>query len=1025
MIKFAVSLSARERLEYLTRRLDSSEFGVLVVPEQFLFESERLMYSRLGARKIAAIDITGVSKLAAGIIAKFGEPKLYADDIVKSVTMYKTLAQLRSRLGFFKGAASYDFARQMLGVAADFKAAAITPDALRDTLIRAEIDFGDALQNKLADICEIYSVYCDALQRDFADKLDDNRIAAGLIALHDALAGKQVFIHEFDSFSASQIGLIQAIAASADRVEILLRSDVKIAALMRDRHEYVELGGSANSPQIELWTADNVIDECEFVAGEIRRLISREGYTLNDIAVIACNPANTVRLKEVFAQHKIACYADLPEPILAKPMVRFIISALEATALDTPKLLSYIRSGFVRVPAALEQYDKRELKHGRLNFANKRGNYRASRLTRRLSKRSMDLLERAAFKYALKRREWGRAFPQNAKTAADLTRLEPLRAAVVQPLLDLREACRDVSGARITELVSVFLLDTMQLQRTVLALCEGGDLLEHKSLSEEFRQLWDLVIDVFESLHSALGDFPLSLAEYTEVLRGVCADVNIAKPPQVLDAAAIGDIERSRFERVRAAFITGVNTGAFPRNVGAVTGGSFSGKDIEVMGENGLEIAANLTQRYNFERMLADKAMTLPSEKLYLCAPLSDAAWRELSLAPIFAQLSKAGLPVNKFLLQETPENSDVSENSDAPDAFESAGGSHVLLPETARKLFAQDRFSPTAIEAMCLCRFAYFCKYGLRLDIPVALNEDEPIALERGNIIHHCLDAALRTGALFSLNDAELAQSVEAHIKEYRALRIPQGFAQTKRQTHILMSFKAGIVRMLRHLREEFAHSGFRPADFEKKVDFTLGDVRLTGKIDRVDKLSEYVRVVDYKTGSVKMDLPSAAYGLNLQMLLYLFAETGGGFKPASALYLPSDGLRVDGGSLLPNSPPPAALKSWLKAHKPGGIVIADDSPAFADFAAWERRFCSDTGARKSGVEVLSPAQFDKLREHCTTLISERVGRVRGGEVQAIPTLTNDSKLCERCDYGAVCGVSERVEVDKELIKEVLADDD
>ena len=76
---------------------------------------------------------------------------------------------------------------------------------------------------------------------------------------------------------------------------------------------------------------------------------------------------------------------------------------------------------------------------------------------------------------------------------------------------------------------------------------------------------------------------------------------------------------------------------------------------------------------------------------------------------------------------------------------------------------------------------------------------------------------------------------------------------------------------------------------------------VQLVGTVDRADEWIEddgtrWVRVVDYKTGSKKLDLKEVYCGLDCQMLLYLFSLTrdaGGRFtgaQPAGVLYLLAD---------------------------------------------------------------------------------------------------------------------------------------
>ena len=54
-------------------------------------------------------------------------------------------------------------------------------------------------------------------------------------------------------------------------------------------------------------------------------------------------------------------------------------------------------------------------------------------------------------------------------------------------------------------------------------------------------------------------------------------------------------------------------------------------------------------------------------------------------------------------------------------------------------------------------------------------------------------------------------------------------------------------------------------------------GELRVGGKVDRVDGWIKddklYLRVVDYKSGKKKFDLANVRMGLDIQMLLYLFA--------------------------------------------------------------------------------------------------------------------------------------------------------
>ncbi|MCL2633739.1 MAG: PD-(D/E)XK nuclease family protein [Oscillospiraceae bacterium] len=1041
MLKIITSLSYEKSIEYLTTGLNKDNSAVLIVPEQFLFETERGMYKRLGARKIGTVNITGFSKLAAEIIKKHGEPKLYADDIIKSVTMYKTLSRLNPQLTYYKGMTGVHVAQRMLRLAGDFKSAGITAPALR----KATFINNGALQSKLSDITEIYSAYCESLESEFADKLDDNKKAAELISIHDYFKGIDVYIYEFDSFSESQLNLMNAIIASANNVNVVLRTDSRLSEkrefyamntlikrLEQDNDsEFINIKSESNNPETEYWTADDVYSESEFVAAKIHKLITEDGYSMNDIAVLVCNPETTGKLKNAFADYGITAFTDLPEPIIKKPMTRFIITALEATTLETDKLMSYIRSGFVRVSSDLERpVIQGKLKIGKskqqLSISYAKG---GTRFTKRLSKRNMDKLEQASFIYGLTKKEWAKPFPESNK---DLARLEPFRAEIVGELIKLREQAHDTTGDIITQSVCRFLLDTMQLQRTVIGLCHTNQHFTAKNHTEEFRQLWDIIIEIFESLNAALKGFTISLSDYTELLKMFFTSTNIAKPPQVIDAVTVGDPERTRLNKVGVVFITGATLGIFPRT--SSQDNEFSIKELEELSQQGLKIISKREERYNFERFIVNKAMTLPTQLLYITAPLRDSAWNELRPSPLYNGVdnvkSTTGLPLSFWVRTlKTAQRTYVENiNNVNADIIKQALKKepvmpiirdylHRLTPETAERLFDYDKFSPTRLETLMNCRFRFFCRYGLGITVPVAQNDEEPVAMERGNIIHHCLDEALKMykttpDAFKNYTDEDYNNLAERFIADYRNTKLPSGYAQTKRQQYILAGFKTGIVRMLKHIRDDFENSKFTPHEFERGMDFKIGNVIITGKIDRVDIFNdngnEYVRVVDYKSGTKEMDFPAVFNGLEMQMLLYLFAVCENGAKPVSALYMPADGSKIEG-SLDPdsNSLTPDTSKArmnWLTAHIPSGITIQDNQPAYSDITEQENRYRAESksSSKKAFFKVtrLTPASYDKLKVYCGKLINVQVNRVKKGEIEAIPL----EKACTYCEYSASC---------------------
>ena len=96
-----------------------------------------------------------------------------------------------------------------------------------------------------------------------------------------------------------------------------------------------------------------------------------------------------------------------------------------------------------------------------------------------------------------------------------------------------------------------------------------------------------------------------------------------------------------------------------------------------------------------------------------------------------------------------------------------------------------------------------------------------------------------------------------------------------------------------------QFKNSSFRPVATEAsfgdgakypaiKLFTPYGEKKIKGKIDRVDRYGDYVRIIDYKTGRTHEDDESFYTGNNLQLYLYMNAFLGENDKPCGAYYFP-----------------------------------------------------------------------------------------------------------------------------------------
>jgi ATP-dependent helicase/nuclease subunit B len=187
---------------------------------------------------------------------------------------------------------------------------------------------------------------------------------------------------------------------------------------------------------------------------------------------------------------------------------------------------------------------------------------------------------------------------------------------------------------------------------------------------------------------------------------------------------------------------------------------------------------------------------------------------------------------------------------------------------------------------------------------------------------------------------------------------------------------------------------------------------IAFNGVVDRVDIYRQgqktYFRVVDYKTGSKDFVLGELPYGLNTQMLLYLYVicdnsrrwlKDGDRLHPAGVLYHPVTDLTVAEGTK-------DMQKARLKLMRMDGIVLDDASVVLAMEQEPDKVFIPAALAADGtpGGSVVSERQFALLRGVIEQLLTNMASTLLTGDIAALPLKNNKHDACQYCDYRAVC---------------------
>lgn len=194
---------------------------------------------------------------------------------------------------------------------------------------------------------------------------------------------------------------------------------------------------------------------------------------------------------------------------------------------------------------------------------------------------------------------------------------------------------------------------------------------------------------------------------------------------------------------------------------------------------------------------------------------------------------------------------------------------------------------------------------------------------------------------------------------------------------------------------------------------------MRIVGTVDRVDTMElggkTYIRVVDYKTGSKKFDLREVYYGLDCQMLLYLFTlERNGGhlFSQGTAAgveYLwadpaPENIIRPETDDAEPSQAQNYPLEGLLLDEP--SIYHAMDTRGTGAFVPLS--FSAKTGeptAQSAKTRLADREKFNRIRDHLDGMLTDMAKNLYSGEIDAAPLVPNAGKSpCLWCEYRTVC---------------------
>ncbi len=790
-----------------------------------------------------------------------------------------------------------------------------------------------------------------------------------------------------------------------------------------------------STASVVIAAAEDIVKECEFVAANVKKLLREKSWRCKEIAIIARTAGDyEPHLKTALKKCGVPVFIDSRQPLINQPLITLVRSAIEIAAygFSADAFLRCLKTGLAGL--SLEEVSLTENYILLWNISGER------------------------FLNEWRQHPGGFAGQLEEGDVELLNRINKIRQRAVEPLQELRDKLKRSDGLAAASAIWEYLKSIKageNLKELAIKLDNQGETV----LALEQERIWDELIEALDIIALTLKDTPLEAERLFSLFDLIMSTRTLGSIPQGLDEITIGSADRIRTASPRAVFVVGANEGVFPRD--PISPGILTDHDWNSLIELGLPLEEQREYQVLSERFITYTALCGASEKLFISYSRKNLSGGALIPSEIVTQVQRivpectkkdtVDVPVMDYIEGEQPAFELTAKLRQKNDELYSSlrayfetlpqyGGKLAALDrmaerspfeikekETAEKLFGKKMsLSASRVEQYYKCPFAYFCKYGLRAE-PRKIAQLDP--LQRGNVVHFVLEKLFfeyPVDKILAFTRDDRVSAIKRLLREFVDKYMGGLDDKEKRFEYLYLRLADVLDEVVDRLIQELSAGKFEPVEYELKIGSEEGiapyevqdknglTLEIRGSIDRVDRLTlgdkNYIRILDYKSSGKAFNLFEVLEGLNMQMLLYLFAVWKNGqplfghVVPAGVLFVPVKISSVT--DLDRNATAEQIEEKKFKLGAMTGMVLADkdvilgmDSRGTGVFIPAKIKNGEPTGV------LITLTELEKLKEKADELLLNMAQKLCNGKIPALPSESGYGALaCNYCDYKTVC---------------------
>ena len=636
---------------------------LLIVPDQFTLETQRIMAAASPAGGILNIDVLSFGRLSHRIFSEVGRPeRVLLDDLGKCLILRRVIQESENELKVLKkGIHTPGYVEEVKSVLSEFMQYGIRPGDLEKSI--ASLKINPALKYKLEDFLFLYKAFEKALGEKYTTREESMHCLAERIPLSKLIQRSTLVFDGFTGFTPIQNEVIGVLLENAKEVIITLPYGLEcmesgkqaagesenagdfaklfyltektvwdltkeakernipvlpahfekeshrfenapsVAYLERNLFRQTEADYPFVPEEIHISKAQDEVHECKIMCRQMFELIEKRGYKYRDMAVVCGDLQGYAEvLKQQFEKYGIPYFTDATAHLTENPFVCYISALFDVITGNYAyrDVCALLKSPFSGFEREETDLFENYILAKRIRGA---GMYRNGfkNLTVGMYRATGDLPDEV----------------KNAKRKEMLDRINHVRSRLTEILgpLEELEARKDVTAREwLTAIYGILLSEDCagKLEDMADIFASEGD--PGKEL--EYRQVYKKVMDLFDQIVSLIGDEVITLSELSEVLDTGFGEIKIGLIPKGVDLLPVCDLIRSRFSDIKVLFFLGVNEGNIPRT--SAGGGLLSDMERSSLMEQGMDLAPNRAMESFTQQLYLYQTLTKPSEELYL-----------------------------------------------------------------------------------------------------------------------------------------------------------------------------------------------------------------------------------------------------------------------------------------------------------------------------------------------------------------------------------------------------------------------